>query len=429
MAKKISSHNLILCLAWLALAVMTVQSQTGQVERREIQGRLTLPVVHFPAGKSFVEVPFEVDSNLMIIPVSVNNSRPLRFALDTGAQGAVLFNSAAIDVSKLNIVGKVRMRGAGSGPNTEAQMSNNVTFNISGVELSGSEMVVTPPGTGLPARGHDGAIGRTVFAGLVVEVDWEKHLIKLYDPAKYKYSGKGAVLPLTFDEGGRPYTMAVAVMAGDKAVPVKLVVDSGASTALSLDVGSHPDIKPPEGAVKTVLGRGASGEFTGYAGHIKSLQLGSYEVKDVATDFPDESQGTSGLGGRQGRLGAGVLRRFKIIYDYSRKQIIFEPNKFLNDSFVVPRGEAVAIGVKLTPTELQRYVGQYGNKEISIQGGELFYQRIGGRGATLRALSKDTFALNEDAKITFVRDAQGNVTEMLIEWRDRDKERLSRAPL
>jgi CubicO group peptidase (beta-lactamase class C family) len=76
--------------------------------------------------------------------------------------------------------------------------------------------------------------------------------------------------------------------------------------------------------------------------------------------------------------------------------------------------------------DLQDYVGKYGNKEISVQDGGLYYQRIGGRGGPLRATGKDKFALNVDAQITFIRDAKSIVTEMLIEWADRDKEQLKR---
>ena len=75
---------------------------------------------------------------------------------------------------------------------------------------------------------------------------------------------------------------------------------------------------------------------------------------------------------------------------------------------------------------LPNYVGKYGNKEISIQDGGLYYQRIGGRGAALRTTAKDKFALNADAQITFIRDSKGVVSEMLIEWVDRDKEQLKR---
>jgi hypothetical protein len=258
-------------------------------------------------------------------------------------------------------------------------------------------------------------------------VDWERHVLRLSKPANYKYQGSGTTVPLTFDEGGRPYAAASVAIADEKLIPVKLVIDTGGSHALSLDAGSKPEIKAPEGAAKVVLGRGASGEITGSTGRVKKFQLGGHALADIPTDFPDSSSGTAGLGGRNGNLGAGVLRRFNVVYDYSRNQMIVEPNK----SFADPFGTAIASGaagrtVRLPPDVLQEYVGSYGNKEISVKNGGLYYQRIGGRGADLRAVGIDKFALNTDAQITFVRDAKGVVSEMVIEWIDRDKELLKR---
>jgi hypothetical protein len=89
-----------------------------------------------------------------------------------------------------------------------------------------------------------------------------------------------------------------------------------------------------------VLGRGASGEFTGFTGLVKGIQLAEYTVKDIPTIYPDESFGPALREGRHGNLGAGILRRFRIIYDYSRKQMILEPNKFFNDPFPAIRRAA-----------------------------------------------------------------------------------------
>ncbi len=436
--------SLIFVVSILFSIASCTQGQTPQTRQQPagIPREMTLPKLQFPEGKSFIEVPFEVDRNHMVIPISVNGSRPLKFGFDTGAQGAILYNSTVGDSLNLNIVGKARVRGAGSGEGAEVSIANDVTFDIGGIKLSSGEMLVAPPapaGRGGPQVGGntDGVIGRPIFASLVVEVDWERQVIKFYDPAKYNYLGKGKILPLTFDEGGRPYTMATAVIAGDKKIPVKLVVDTGASQALSLDIGSSPEIKAPVGAVKVVLGRGASGEITGLIGRVKSLRLGNSMVKNIVTDFPDASQGTAGIGGRQGRLGAGVLKRFKITYDYSRQQMIIEPNKFLNDPFEEPRttpkqnagdnASPTPTATQATSASLQDYVGRYGNKEISVQNGELFYQRVGGRGAMLKATGKDKFTLNGgDAQITFVRNAQESVIEMLVEWNDGVKEQLKR---
>ena len=227
---------------------------------------MPLPELHFPEGKTVVEVPFEVERNLMVIPLSINGSRPLRFILDTGAQGTFLQNMQIADSLNLKIAGKVGVRGAGGGgARREASLAENVAFNIGGIELRNGGLAVFPSPLGPQAMAsHDGAIGRVVFATLVVEVDWEKKVIRFYEPSKYKYTGSGTILPLTFDEGGRPYTTASVAITEERSIPVKLVVDTGASHALSLDVGSNPEIKVPEGAAKVVLGRGASGEVTGF---------------------------------------------------------------------------------------------------------------------------------------------------------------------
>lgn len=404
-------------LVMLVSTAAPAQGQTARNERRE----MPLPTLRFPAGRDAVEVPFEIESGWMVIPVSANGSRPLRFVLDSGAGGAAITNPEIVNSLNLNIVGKMQVRGAGGGgAAAEVSVADNVTFGIGGIELANGSLAIHAS-----RSGFDGIIGRPIFAKLVVEVDWEKQVVRFFEPARYKYSGSGTILPLSFDDGGRPYTMA-SVTAGAKTIPVKLVVDTGGSHALSLDVGSNSEIKIPEGVSKTVLGRGAGGEIAGYTGRVKALELGGQTFKDVPTIFPDSSSGTTGINGRQGNLGSGILRRLKVIYDYSREQMIVEPNKFSNEPFGTMMPRMPASSIAIAPATLPDYVGRYGNKEISVKDGELYYQRLGGRGAVLRATARDKFALNTDAQISFLRDPNGVVTEMVIDWVERDKEQLKR---
>jgi uncharacterized protein (TIGR02246 family) len=409
----------VAAIVFAVLASMGTQAhgQTARNERREVP----VPTLRFPAGKEVVEVPFEVESGWVVIPVSVNGSQPLRFVLDSGAGAAAITNPAIVDSLNLNITGKMQFRGAGGGGAPAGlSVAENVTFGIGGIELGNGRLAIHAS-----RSGFDGIIGRPVFANLVVEIDWEKQVVRFYEPAKYKYSGSGKVLPLTFDDGGRPYTMA-SLTEAERTIPVKLVVDTGGSHALSLDVGSNSEIKLPEGATKKLLGRGGSGDITGYTGRVKALELGGQTFKDVPTIFPDSSSGTAGVNGRQGNLGSGILRRFKVIYDYSRKRMIVEPNKFSNDPFGALMPRTAASSIPVPPATLPDYVGKYGNKEITVKDGGLYYQRISGSGAALRANGKDKFALNTDAQITFVRNLNGVVTEMTIEWVERDKEQLKR---
>lgn len=407
----------------------TVSAQIAQPER--LASDMRLPSVSFPAGKSFVEVPFEISGNWIVIPVSINGSRPLRFILDTGAQGTFLQNNEIADSLNLKITGKMQIRGAG-GAGGEASVAENVTFKIGGIELSNGRLVVSPPPSQGMVSNRDGGIGRIVFATLVIEVDWEKQVLKFYDPSKYKYSGSGTILPLTFDEGVRPYTVASVAVSGDKLIPVKLVVDTGGSHALSLDVGSNPEIKLPEGAVRALLGRGAGGEINGSSGRIKKFQLGGHTIVDVPTIFPDSNSGITGIGGRQGSLGAGLLRRFKIIYDYSRKQMIVEPNKFFGEPFgSAPTADTVA-HTNISPAALQDYVGRYGERTVTSEGGALYIQRQGGQQIKLVAAEKDEFRIERipTARIRFTRDETGKVTEIQVlnpegNWEKSKKETIT----
>jgi len=328
MTTRLSFSRLFEIFLLLCCASLAVNAQVASVQTQA-------PRITFPAGKNLVEVPFELDRTWIVIPISVNHSRPLRFVLDTGASGALVNNPAVADNLHLTISGTTEVRGSGGGPNPTYSIAKNVNFNVGGVEFDGTLLVPEPTGSHGPSMPSpwDGVIGRPLLAGLVVELDWVKQVLKLY-PSTYPYAGKGSVLPLTFDEGGRPYTTATVVIEGETSIPTKLVVDTGANaTALWLDVGSHADIKLPHNTISAVLGRGASGEVRGYIGRVKSLKLGDYQVKDVLASFRDASSGTAGLGGRQGGLGADLLSRFKVILDYSRKQMILEPNSNFSDPF------------------------------------------------------------------------------------------------
>src|SRR4030095_4296119 len=104
----------------------------------------------------------------------------------------------------------------------------------------------------------------------------------------------------------------------------------------------------------------------GHTGRIHVLEFGGQTFKNVPTSFPDASAGTTGEPGRNGNLGSGILRRFKVIYDYSRNRMIVEPNKFVGDTFGTPMPVAAAnTTFAVPPATLQDYVGRYGNKEIT----------------------------------------------------------------
>src|SRR5688572_4174201 len=59
----------------------------------------------FSSGKSAVAIPFELDDNLIYVPVRVNGSRPLSFILDTGAHSIIHARHARTSGLKLKLIG------------------------------------------------------------------------------------------------------------------------------------------------------------------------------------------------------------------------------------------------------------------------------------------------------------------------------------
>ena len=68
---------------------------------------------------------------------------------------------------------------------------------------------------------------------------------------------------------------------------------------------------------------------------VESFAFGGFSFRNVVADFPLGEEGTQGNKEVAGLIGNEILRRFKVIFDYSRKEMILEPNVHLSDPFPV----------------------------------------------------------------------------------------------
>lgn len=305
----------------------------------------------FPSDKDVVEVPFVLQQNKIVIPIQVNGSRPLSFVLDTGAPTAVLLDSTLGASLDLTIMGEAQVVGAGQGaaPRT-IPVAGNVTFEVGGITITNATMAVGLGNSGLGARGFDGVLGRSIFSNLVVDIDWGNHIIRLYDPGSYAYKGNGTTFPLTVMPNGFPYVQASVSLDGEQDIPVTLVIDTGASHAVSFEATSRDEVPVPDKAITTILGWGASGEVRGELARVERLQLGNYVLEDVLASFSDENafrnvrRPSGSTFKRHGNLGAEVLKRFRSIFDIPNNRLILEPTDRVDDAF-----RFTTIGLRVRP--------------------------------------------------------------------------------
>ncbi len=292
-----------------------------------------------PKRKS-ITLKFKSSSNLIIIPVAINNSDTLNFILDTGVRYPIITELPFVNKLNLNFLQPISVRGLGEGEQLTAYRSGNNVINIEGMVAYDQEihMVINENFQishilGIPVHG---LIGFNLFKDYVVKIDYSQHKITLTKPEyfNYKERDKDIVLPLTFEQN-KPFVTTSIVTDKNEDVPVKLLVDTGASDALWLSTKSDSRISLPENHIETFLGRGLSGDLYGTKGRIGAIWVGPLVLYEPIVAFPENNlvEQLIGSNDRNGTLGAEILRRFYVTMDYPNKRLILRPNSDLKDEF------------------------------------------------------------------------------------------------
>jgi len=275
-------------------------------------------------------IPFELYHNRVYLPVSVNGSRPYAMILDTGAADTFVSEKVADEV-KLARKGNAKVNGNGEGVE-RFPLGKNVTVSVGGADLLEKTIVIYNYGDFEKHEGRkvDGTLGVNFFHKYVVEIDYAGRQLRIYDPGSFVYTGAGSVIPLRILNGG---TLAlfdgkIVALAGQPAIGTRLAVDSGTYSALRLFrpfVEKHALIGEGRGQFESI-GFGAGGEFRQVTGRADSVEIGVVKLSSPVADFSTDTKGVTATASYDGTIGGDILRRFTVILDYSRQQMILEPN-------------------------------------------------------------------------------------------------------
>ncbi len=283
-------------------------------------------------GKSFEKVKFELINNLIIIPVEVNGVK-LSFILDSGVNKPILFNLSDQDSIQLNNVSEISIRGLGTGEPIKALRSKGNTFSLKNIVNNDQQLYVVldkemnfSPSLGVPIHG---IIGYDLFRDFVVDINYHAKSIKFYDPERYNYksSKKIQTLPLTILDS-KAYVDGSVITEDNREIPVKLLVDTGSGDAIWLFKDLEKGIGIPAKNFDDYLGKGLNGHIFGKRTKIKGIKIGDFTLEEVKAAFPDMESYSAikNLGDRNGSVGGEILKRFDIVFNYSRNAITLRKN-------------------------------------------------------------------------------------------------------
>ncbi|HEY3138179.1 MAG TPA: aspartyl protease family protein [Blastocatellia bacterium] len=264
-------------------------------------------------------IPVDIP-HLIFASVRVNNSQPLRFILDTASTWTMLDAGQAAALG-LKTEGKRSIESAGEN-RLDITFAKDVSLDIAGVKLVVGILAVTS----IAGKPYVGLIGADLFNKFVVEIDYDQQAVSLYDPRSFKYAGSGESVPLELRDNIPFVTASIATNSHD-ATRARLDIDTGAAQPLLLTksfVESNKLLESTKGMLR-IGSSGLGGKSSYLIGRARSVKLGRFVFDDWLTGFWQDQTGAGASETRDGVIGNGLLKRFKVILDYLRKRMILEP--------------------------------------------------------------------------------------------------------
>lgn len=270
-------------------------------------------------------LPFREDNGWIIVQASVNGSKPVDFVVDTGASMLAILDGPKTTALGLDMSDVRRLGSEDDLAAPNAAVQRNLDLDFGPLTFVGQTVLAIPLATikcsdEIRDPPFQGVIGHELFHRYVVEIDYDRGELVLHDPETWRYEGPGNVIPAEIS-GRQPFVQARIAAPDGSSYDARLHVDSGAGIDLSLFPQTSAAIRPAGGETKNGCFVGGLAKYQ--TGSTVGLSLNGAPALQSPADY---ALGAEVIDTDQnGRLGSRFLRRHKVVFDYSRQQMILEP--------------------------------------------------------------------------------------------------------
>jgi len=313
----------------------------------------------FMEGKANrMEIPFMDYSDIIIIQVSINDSPPINFLLDTGVKANLLFSKTLGDQLDLLYTRKLNLMGADGKSILSASISPNNSLNIGNLKGVAQTLLVLDEDfvslervLGIPVHG---VIGYEFFKFNPVKIDYDRNMITFYKSTAMRQKPLGYKKMKMELINSKPYIKTIVRQSDGPTFLAKLLIDTGANHSLLLNQETTDQIILPENVLESDLGTSLGGDLTGVIARVPHLRIGKLKFRNITASFPDETDFSDIIieTGRQGTLGSDILSRTKIIYDYTREKMYYRRGEKYRAPFEF---DMSGITVRMMPTSEKRF--------------------------------------------------------------------------
>ncbi|HEX8245276.1 MAG TPA: aspartyl protease family protein [Longimicrobium sp.] len=284
------------------------------------------PHLHQSTASPLAEIPFVLRGDHVLLDVTVNGVRGW-LILDTGSSVSSVDAAWARSAANVRVLpGRAQVQGSG---NVAITLGQADSIRVGPVEMRDVMVALVPLDAvsrahGIPVRG---TLGFDFISRYVVEIDYAARRLRLYDPAAYTYAGGGVQVPVSLAMR-IPMVQATVTPQGGSPLPARLLLDLGSgvlAVRLMAPFVQEHRLLATSGGYTAPIGTGVGGTVVGRIARLDAVDVAGLWVTRPIVGMAERPEGFFGTTMADGTVGAPVFRRTRMILDYTRSRVIFEP--------------------------------------------------------------------------------------------------------
>lgn len=294
-------------------------------------------LIKFQKDKTDSKIGIKLFDNVIYLPVSINGNPPVDFVLDTGAPEISIIEKNLASEMKLETDKGGSLKGAGKKQVSFTRLKN-VRLNLSDIEI-------TNPRLGAITLTHMeahwgkpkyGLLGGNILKELVTGIDYINSTLCFHKPENYFYKGTGEKIPIKFIANAILIKAKVKIPGSNKEIEGTFLIDTGVRNSFfnSPFTAKHKLIEKSDKIIENITGFGIGGEGFGKLSRLESIKIGKYTLKKPVVELTTDTKGIAASKRFDGIIGADILSRFDVVFDYTKNEMILEPNENFNKPFL-----------------------------------------------------------------------------------------------
>jgi hypothetical protein len=304
--------------AILALAAAPLAAQTGRLP--------TCDTPPMPAVSPIV-IPIYRYADLNFVKVCVGE-RELDFILDTGASFTGIDYSLGKRIGLY--FGDSTFGVGGTGPNVaRGYLVQKGSIRVAGTSITDPIRYAVDLHPTAKYSWHvlDGVLGYDFIRQHVVAIDYPKHELRFYNPKTFRFSGKGVVVPITIEDRVPYVDLNIKLIDGDS-LRGRFLVDAGSTLGISLSapfVEAHAVRNRVGNVVRPSGVSGVGGVAQRVNGRLAGISVMGMDLPNTDVTIFGDSATALKEKDKAGAIGARILSKYVVYFDYRGKRMILEP--------------------------------------------------------------------------------------------------------